>query len=167
MVLEYNFSYIRNPTTFFKPLWYTDRTHSLIMDFNIRSSTSVTETYIETFDSLNTPEQRCIESQLKQEAIKDLYNYVLHANKDRKFIISFMKIETKSSKFGCRYEDGSWFLTYFADSDVPALISHDVVTVENVNSYPFELNRLYELAENINIYAIAFIEGIPNVVQNK
>jgi hypothetical protein len=164
MFKEYNFAYIRNPTTFFKPLWYTDRIHSLIMDFNILSSTSVQETYIETFDSLNTPEQRWIERQLKWTAIKDLYNYVLHANKDRKFIISFMKIETKSSKFGCRYEDGSWFLTYFADSEVPALISQDVLTVEDVNSYPFELNRLYELAENLNIYAIAFIEGIPNVV---
>ena len=88
MVTEYNFVYIRNPTTFFKPLWYTDRIHSLIMDFNNRSSTSVTERYIETFDSLNTPEQRSIECQLKQEAIKDLFNYVLHANKDRRFIIS-------------------------------------------------------------------------------
>ena len=164
MVKEYNFAYIRNPTTFFNKLWYTDRIHSLIMDFDIRSSPSVIERSTETFERLNSPEQRLIESQLKQEAIKDLYNYVVHANEDRKFIISFMKINSESSKFGCRCEDGSWRLTYFANNKVDALISQEVLTGEEISSYPFELNRLCELADNINIIGIAFIEGISNVV---
>ena len=163
MVKEYNFVYIRNPTTFFNKLWYTDRIHSFIMDFDIRSSQSVIERSTETFERLNSPEQRRIEGQLKQEALKDLYNYVVHANEDRKFIISFMKINSESSKFGCRCEDGSWRLTYFANYEGYSLISQEV-TGEEISSYQFELNRLCELADNIHIIGIAFIEGISNVV---
>ena len=97
MVHEYNFKYIRNPTTFGNHLWYTDRQHAVIMDFNIRSPTSVIGRHVETFERLHTPEERVIEGQLFLQAIQDLYIYVVHANQDRKFIISFMKIEKESS----------------------------------------------------------------------
>ena len=156
MVKEYNFVYIRNPTTFYNQLWYTDRIHSLIMDFNIRSPTSVIGRHIEIFERLNTPEERSIEGQLFLQAIQDLYNYVVHANQDRKFIISFMKIEKESSKFGCRYENGSWLLTYYANYEVDA--------EKEISSYPFEFLRLVELANHRNICGIAFIEAIPHVV---
>ena len=106
MVNEYNFVYIRNPTTICNHLWYTDRQHAVIMDFNFRSSnneypTSVIGRHEEIFERLHTPEQRLIEGQLFLQAIQDLYNYVVHANQDRKFIISFMKLGKESSKFGC------------------------------------------------------------------
>jgi hypothetical protein len=154
MVKEYNFVYIRNPTTSYNALWYTDRQHAVIMDFNIRSPTSVIGRHVETFERLNTPEERLIEGQLFLQAIQDLYNYIVHANQDRKFIISFMKIEKESSKYGCRYENGSWLLTYFANDEVDA--------VESISSYPFEFRRLVELGNHIDIVGIAFIEAIPD-----
>ena len=87
MIKEYNFVYIRNPTTFFNKFWYIERIHSHIMDFNIRASSSSIRRHMEIFERLNSVEQRWIEGQLKHEAIKDLYNYVLKANHARKFII--------------------------------------------------------------------------------
>ena len=154
MVKEYNFVYIRNPTTSYNALWYTDRQHAVIMDFNIRSPTSVIGRHVETFERLNTPEERLIEGQLFLQAIQDLYNYIVHANQDRKFIISFMKIEKESSKYGCRYENGSWLLTYFANGEVNS--------VEEISIYPFEFHRLVDLADHIDLIGIAFIEAIAH-----
>ena len=154
MVHEYNFKYIRNPTTFGNHLWYTDRQHAVIMDFNNRSPTSLTGRHEEIFERLHTPEERVIEGQLFLQAIQDLYIYVVHANQDRKFIISFMKLGKESSKFGCRYENGSWLLTYFANCEDDA--------VKEINNYPFEFHRLVELADHIDLIGIAFIEAIPH-----
>ena len=161
MVNEYNFVYIRNPTTVSNQLWYTDRQHAVIMDFNIQNSnyespTSLTGRHIEIFERLNTPEERLIEGQLFLQAVQDLYNYVVYANKDRKFIISFMKLGKESSKFGCRYENGSWLLTYFANYEVNA--------VQEISSYPLEFRRLVDLADHIDLIGIAFIEAILHVV---
>ena len=61
MVTEYNFVYIRNPTTFFNHLWYTDRQHAVIMDYE--SPTSVRGRHEEIFESLNTTQQRLVEGQ--------------------------------------------------------------------------------------------------------
>jgi hypothetical protein len=159
MANEYNFVYIRNPTTVSNQLWYTDRQHAVIMDFNIRSpiyesSPSVIGRHEEIFERLNTPEQRLIEGQLFLQAVQDLYNYVVHANQDRKFIISFMKLGKESSKFGCRYENGSWLLTYFANCEVDA--------VQEISSYPFDFHRIVELADHIDLIGIAFIEAISH-----
>ena len=159
MVNEYNFVYIRNPTTICNHLWYTDRQHAVIMDFNFRFPnneypTAVIGRHEEIFERLHTPEQRLIEGQLFLQAVQDLYNYVVYANKDRKFIISFMKLGKESSKFGCRYENGSWLLTYFANCEVDA--------VQEISNYPFEFHRLVELADHIDLIGIAFIEAIPH-----
>jgi hypothetical protein len=67
-----------------------------------------------------------------------------------------MKLGKESSKFGCRYENGSWFLTYFANCC-------EVDAVEEISRYPFEFCRLVELADHIDIIGIAFIEAIPHV----
>jgi len=150
MVNEYKFVYIRNPTTLCNHLWYTDRQHAVIMDFNIQSSNNS----LHNFERLNTPEERLIESQLFLQAVQDLYSYVVHANQDRKFIISFMKLGKESSKFGCKYENGSWLLTYFANGEVNS--------VEEISIYPFEFHRLVDLADHIDLIGIAFIEAIPH-----
>jgi hypothetical protein len=121
---------------------------------NYESPTSVIGRHEEIFERLITPVQRLIEGQLFLQAVQDLYNYVLHANQDRKFIISFMKLGKESSKFGCRYENGSWLLTYFANCEVDA--------VEEISNYLFEFNRLVELADHIDLIGIAFIEAIPH-----
>jgi len=185
MAREYNFKYIRNPETSCNKLWYTDRQHAVIMDYE--SSTSVIgkheekferlntpeERFIEVimhyetptsvigrheviFDILNTPQQRVVEGQLFLQAIQDLYNYVLHANHNRKFIISIMKIGNESSKFGCWYKNGSWSLTYIAKCEVDA--------VRKKIRYPFEFWCLVDLADHIDVVGIAFIEAIPHVV---
>ena len=65
-----------------------------------------------------------------------------------------MKLGKESSKFGCRYENGSWLLTYFANCEVDA--------VEEISNYLFEFNRLVELADHIDLIGIAFIEAIPH-----
>jgi hypothetical protein len=152
MVNEYNFVYIRNPTTSGNHLWYTDRQHAVIMDFNSQNPNNS----VHNFERLNTPQQRLIEGQLFLQAVQDLYNYVVHANQDRKFIISFMKLGKESSKFGCRYENGSWLLTYFANCEVDA--------VQEISSYPFDFHRIVELADHIDLIGIAFIEAISHVV---
>lgn len=169
MVKEYNFVYIKNPTTFFNKLWYIERIHSHIMNFNIRSSSSSIRRNIETFERLNTIRQRWIEGQLKMEAVKDLYSYVVNANHERKFIISLMIMGKADSKFGCRFENNSWLLTYRINSElpVPSLLNEVSTTDEEIGSFSFDFNRLCELANNINIIGIAFVEAIPqiNVIQ--
>jgi hypothetical protein len=163
MVNEYNFVYVRNPTTICNHLWYTDRQHAIIMDFNSQnpyyeSVASVTGRHLESFERLNTEEERLIEGQLFLQAVQDLYNYIVHANQDRKFLISFMKLGKESSKFGCRYENGAWLLTYFANCEVNS--------VEEISSYSFEFRRLVELADHNDLIGIALIEAIPHVVPN-
>ena len=71
------------------------------------------------------------------------------------------------SKFGCRYENGSWWLTYLPNNcEVSALLNQEITTDHELRVYTFELRRIYQLADNINIVGFAFIEGIPttNVV---
>ena len=169
MVKEYNFVYIGNPTAIFNTLWYIERIHSHIMNFNIRSCSLSIRRHTEMFERLNTIRQRWIERQLKMEAIRDLYNYVVNANHERKFIISLMKIGREDSKFGCRNENGSWLLSYRINSElpVPSLLNELSKTDEEIKSYSFDLKRLCELANHINIIGIAFIEAIPqiNVIQ--
>ena len=152
MVNEYNFVYIRNPTTSGNHLWYSDRQHAVIMDFNSQNPNNS----LHNFERLNTPQQRLIEGQLFLQAVQDLYSYVVHANQDRKFIISFMKLGKESSKFGCRYENGAWLLTYFANCELDA--------VQEISSYPFDFHRIVELADHIDLIGIAFIEAISHVV---
>jgi hypothetical protein len=165
MVKEYNFVYIGNPTAIFNKLWYIERIHSHIMNFNIRSTSYSNRRNIEMFERLNTIRQRWIEGQLKMEAIKDLYNYIVNANHERKFIISLMKIGRSDNKFGCRFENGSWLLTYRMNSELPvtSLLNEDCKTDEEIRSYSFDLIRLCELANSIYIIGIAFIEAIPQI----
>jgi hypothetical protein len=177
MAREYNFKYIRNPETSCNKLWYTDRQHAVIMDYespksvlgslntpaqrlievimDYESPTSVIGSHEEIFDILNTPEQRVVEGQLFLQAIQDLCIYVENANQERKFIIEFKKLFKESSKYVCRYKNGSWMLSYFANSEINGV---------RICRYRFNFCRLVELADHIDVVGIAFIEIIPQVV---
>ena len=135
--------YIRNPTSYHIKEWYLSRTQSYCRH---RRNCVITKS------RLATKEQRVIEELIKNEAIKDLLNYIYKADKSRKFTITFIEME-KDKICGCRCEKGSWWL-YYVNSVA------DIINKNALIKYPLDLNVLSDFANNINNVGIAFLESI-------
>jgi hypothetical protein len=108
--MAFYFKHIRNPKTLNIKYWYLKRRYLSEWLYNIPIPISL-DTY------LTTDDQRRLELFLKFEAIEDLFNYILAADRSRRFI--FQLLENNNNRdyfgndryyFGIVYRSDTWWL---------------------------------------------------------
>lgn len=154
MVRKYKFVLIRNPKNCFNKEWYMERIYWRLA--NERCTEMI---------RLISIEQRLIEGQLKNEAIKDLYDYIVNSDKARKFLIYFMRVEKEDIKLGCRCKNGSWQLTYHSNHDLTAIEiqehrANNNHTLATIKSEKLSMTRLCDFSYDINVVGITFFEAV-------
>ena len=155
MARKYKFVLIRNPKNSFHKEWYMEKIYWRLT--NKRSTEMI---------RLNSTEDRLIEGKLKNEAIKDLYDYIVNSDESRKFLIYFMRVEKEDIKLGCQHKKGTWKLTYHSNLDLTAIeiqegkANHNHNLATTVKREKLSMTRLCDFSDDINVVGVAFFETV-------
>lgn len=148
--MTYRIIYIRNPKTTHHDDWFLER----------RFRITVRRYYSYLADYLLTVDQLLREKNLKNIAINDLINYIYRSETTREFIIHFLEIEEDYNQYSCKFRKGKWYLFQkvfirLENSGHP----YPYVNYRN-NGNTLTKRRLSNLANNIHVIGIRFIEVI-------
>ena len=95
---------IRNPRTDFMKEWYLDRIHWTKAQLNCLPVSERIEKY--------SDKARNIESSLRQEAIVELYEYIIRSVKTNIFVLHFIEMENNDNYCICKCSNNVWWLYY-------------------------------------------------------
>jgi hypothetical protein len=140
---------IKNPKTPYMIHWYLDKIHwtNAMMD----------QLPIEERLDYNTEENKLSERVVRNEAVNDMYTYIISSPKSRTFVIHLDEMENSDNYFVCKFIEGTWWLLRPKETSVKLYIPANTLIkryrLVKVNT----LSMIYLSAKATdNIYVIGF-----------
>jgi hypothetical protein len=138
---------IKNPKTAFMGHWYLDRVHWTAADMS--------RIPIEERLYYHTEESHQSEKVLRDEAVNDMYTFIVSSLESRTFVIYLDNMENSDNYFVCKFIEGTWYLLRPKETSVKLYIPANTL----IKRY-----RLVKVNILSSIYLSAIMEDSTYVV---